>query len=204
MESVFNFDISNIFVLISFGIFMLLFNGLCRFVCWRNDLELTGNAKYLIKALPYIGFMIIAISGITLGVGYLQFLQQRNAPPPPPTPIPTATPIPAPTATVYLTPTLEPTEDTFGCIRWSDISMDNVGYPECVFGVARAAYPAGGGGFVITFSDQTTDFYFIGYGDWAPQNLIGQCIMAYGNIEALGTTPLMVVQPYQIEECTFR
>jgi len=204
METVFNYDISNIYILLIFGVVLLAFSGLCRYFCWRSDFELAGLAKSLMHMLPYLGLAIIVLGLGSMGVGYLQYRQQLNAPPPTATPIPSATPIPPPTATVYLTASPIPTEDTFGCIRWSEMSMDFVGYQECVFGVVHGAYPAGGGGFVITFSPEVTDFYFVGYGDWAPADLIGQCIMAYGNIEALGTTPLMVVQPYQIEECTFR
>lgn len=203
METVFNYDVSNFTVLIVFGLVLLALSGVIRFICWRNDFELAGIAKYIMRYLPHLSLLLIIASSGMLGFGYLQYQGIIKTPPPTATPIPTSTPIPQPTVTVVVTFTPIPTQDTLGCIRWSDVTMDNVGYSDCIYGVVQGAYPAGGDGFVITFSSQTTDFYFVGYGDWAPQNLIGTCVMAYGEIQALGTTPLMVVQPFQVEECTF-
>lgn len=104
-----------------------------------------------------------------------------------PEPVITDTPIP-PT----LTPTLTQTDPYYGCVIWSDVSLDDVGKYLCVYGVVKNTYTRDTA-FFLTFSSKNEDFFLISYYDRPYSETQDQCIKAEGQIKQMGISPIILL-----------
>jgi hypothetical protein len=164
----------------------------------------------------------IAIAGIVLGAfsfllasanalagAYLGFTGQLFSPAPQGSSFQSA---PAPTAASgYNVPTTTPTPGVAsqaqqlrptplsriaGCRDAASITLSDVGRTLCVWGNVGAAYwDAQQGAFFVEFTQRTGDFYILSYGGGWTDIGRGQCVYARHEIERLGPSPVMVLDP---------
>jgi hypothetical protein len=90
-----------------------------------------------------------------------------------------------PTPRLRLTPTPS-------CNPWWDVSLDDTGRQMCVYGDILVAYDDGQA-FYIAFSREPDAFYFLSYDVYFPDLLPGSCVLAEGQIQRLGTAPVIVL-----------
>ena len=86
------------------------------------------------------------------------------------------------------------------CSKWSDIDKGDIGSTKCVWGYPTNTFSRDGA-FFIAMGDEINDFYFINYGDIWFEGMVGNCVMATGEIKQLGSAPVMVVPNNGFYKC---
>ncbi len=91
------------------------------------------------------------------------------------------------------TPRPRPTP-TPSCNPWWEVSLDDTGRQMCVYGDILVAYDDGQA-FYIAFSRDSHAFYFLSYDIYFPDLVPGSCVLAEGQVQRLGTAPVIVLAP---------
>jgi len=103
-----------------------------------------------------------------------------------PTPISTKIKAPSPTMFKSSTPY------NSGCTQWSDVTTSMVGKNMCVYGTSINT-DTRDGVFYVLFGNGKNDFYFVTYADGWYEDIEGNCVRAWGEIQKIGNTPMMAV-----------
>ena len=97
-----------------------------------------------------------------------------------------------PTISTFKTPEMTLVSAPANCKRWAEISLQNFGQEECVYGFVMDVFQ-NDQAYFITFGDGDSDFYFLSYDLYFPDVKKGACIMTTGKIERLGDNPVIVL-----------
>lgn len=162
---------------------------------------------FLIVLLVFI-FGLIASAVIFVNPEKPTVAQVAATPTEKPTQKPTPRPTKRPTATtrpLMLTVTAIVARDKSagvvdGCYLWSKITLADKGKTMCVYGTADSTYHREGT-FYVTFGNDRNDFYFVSYGDFWYEGMKGNCVMAEGKVEQIGSAPVIVVPENKFYHC---
>ncbi|MGD0574462.1 MAG: hypothetical protein ABSB61_03720 [Anaerolineales bacterium] len=181
------------------GLFLMSFLPIASWVAVgfaSRKVALARAARYILPALAVMLLLLdlgFAANRIPISDGQ-RLLSSLSARPllssPPLTPerhFGSAVPTPTPAAT---------------CRSVQDVTLEDVGSTLCVRGVVRVGYGAGGN-YYVSFGTGAADFYMVGYGwpDYPGSGVNpGDCLQVTGQIEQLGSAPVIVVEPPDLQE----
>ena len=94
-----------------------------------------------------------------------------------------------------------PTPERSTCLTWQDITLEDVGSELCVEGSVKYA-TNDGTAYQIRFTDEPGNFFILSYDREFPEFRSGSCVSVEGEVEKLGTSPVIVVKYHNtINDC---
>ena len=86
------------------------------------------------------------------------------------------------------------------CTLWSSVTLTDVGKNLCVYGVIKHS-TVRDDTLYLTFSNKSSDFFFVHYGGTWFEGVENNCAMAEGKIQQIGGSPVIVINQYDLYFC---